>query len=71
MYISELVKSKLPFYFAYFYEDTILIYKILSAEITKIDNNCPNEFILYFLSKTTIVSNQNIMGVFFDEDYDL
>ena len=71
MYISELVKSKRPFYFAYFYEDTILIYKILSAEITKINNNCPNEFILYFLSKTTIVSNHDIMGVSFDEDDDL
>ena len=71
MYISELVKSKRPFYFAYFYEDTILIYKILSAEITKINNNCPNEFILYFLSKTTIVSNHDAMGVSFDEDDDL
>lgn len=67
MYISELVKSKRPFYFAYFCEDTIGIYKILSAKITKIDN----KFILYFLTETTIVSNQNIMGVAFDEDYDL
>ena len=30
-----------------------------------------NEFMLGFLSKTTIVSNQDIMGVYFDEDYDL
>ena len=67
MYISELVKSKRPYYFAYFCEDTIGIYKILSAKITKIDN----EFMLGFLSKTTIVSNQDIMGVFFDEDDDL
>lgn len=67
MYISELVKSKLPFYFAYFYEDTILIYKILSSKMMKIDN----EFILYFSSKTTIVSNHNAMGVSFDEDDDL
>lgn len=71
MYISELVKSKRPFYFAYFCEDTIGIYKILSAKITKIDNSCTNEFILYLLSETTIVSNQDIMGVSFDEDYDL
>ena len=67
MYISELVKSKLPYYFAYFCEDTIEIDKILSSKMMKIDN----EFMLGFLSKTTIVSNQNIMGVFFDEDYDL
>ena len=67
MYISELVKSKRPFYFAYFCEDTIEIDKILSSKMMKIDN----EFMLGFLSKTTIVSNQDIMGVFFDEDYDL
>ena len=67
MYISELVKSKRPYYFAYFCEDTIEIDKILSSKMMKIDN----EFMLGFLSKTTIVSNQNIMGVFFDEDYDL
>lgn len=67
MYISELVKSKRPFYFAYFCEDTIEIDKILSSKMMKIDN----EFMLGFLSKTTIVSNQDIMGVYFDEDYDL
>ena len=67
MYISELVKSKRPYYFAYFCEDTIEIDKILSSKMMKIDN----EFMLGFLSKTTIVSNQDIMGVYFDEDYDL